>query len=189
MCGADISLTPAFQSEVGSPPRVRSRRERAARQRRFRGITSACAEQTGRLQFAQMSPSGSPPRVRSRLTAWLELADMLRITSACAEQTVCSFTIASNNRDHLRVCGADSPNPLFSCGRAGSPPRVRSRQVSCIVMQHDLGITSACAEQTLGVRPRRVSWWDHLRVCGADGTRPLPNVIRHGSPPRVRSRR
>ena len=72
---------------------------------------------------------------------------------------------------------------------AGSPPRVRSRQVGAIGSAIHRGITSACAEQTstrpAGTGPPK----DHLRVCGADSRAVLSMLGTAGSPPRVRSRR
>ena len=72
---------------------------------------------------------------------------------------------------------------------AGSPPRVRSRQVGAIGSAIHRGITSACAEQTstrpAGTGPPK----DHLRVCGADDALALDVGAEPGSPPRVRSRR
>ena len=46
MCGADPSLLALMASEMGSPPRVRSRQDWAAEQTVTVRITSACAEQT-----------------------------------------------------------------------------------------------------------------------------------------------
>ena len=52
----------------------------------------------------------------------------------------------------------------------------------------NVGIISACAEQTLIVTPKYHTNWDHLRVCGADLIyQPHPNNGL-GSSPRVRSR-
>ena len=52
--------------------------------------------------------SGSPPRVRSRPGHVHDPPKRGRITSACAEQTAQSSERNAANRDHLRVCGADS---------------------------------------------------------------------------------
>ena len=51
---------------------------------------------------------GSPPRVRSRLNKDDNNALRAGITSACAEQTTNDEMWKRLNRDHLRVCGADS---------------------------------------------------------------------------------
>ena len=89
VCGADDFIPDQYKAQVGSPPRVRSRRRAWSASPRSRGITSACAEQTWRYQpiarycwdhlrvcgaDAPMLPllrhrMGSPPRVRSRLSS------------------------------------------------------------------------------------------------------------------------
>ena len=47
VCGADMSMGLTVSMTAGSPPRVRSRPRLVNRYRGSRGITSACAEQTG----------------------------------------------------------------------------------------------------------------------------------------------
>ena len=91
----------------GSPPRVRSRHVHVRVGFGWRGITSACAEQTstrkpytratrdhlrvcgadGSLLFLSIGGEGSPPRVRSRLGLFRFGNLESGITSACAEQT------------------------------------------------------------------------------------------------------
>ncbi len=172
------------------------------------GITSACAEQTGRharspsaewdhlrvcgadaLPFTVTSiMSGSPPRVRSRLPHPHRRQARRGITSACAEQTTARRRLSVRRWDHLRVCGADGVFALGIPALTGSPPRVRSRRGAVRGSGVGCGITSACAEQTL--TPADSTWRDrdHLRVCGADPTAVATRITRWGSPPRVRSR-
>ena len=86
------------------------------------------------------------------------------------------------------MCGADTARNRVSQAWKGSPPRVRSRHEPGRARQLAIGITSACAEQTVpGSCVSRICR-DHLRVCGADGTMSVTQAARHGSPPRVRSR-
>ena len=90
--------------------------------------------------------------------------------------------------DHLRVCGADTSAACSACTCRGSPPRVRSRRLGACGRVDVVGITSACAEQTISLLLVRLDAGDHLRVCGADGNC-WPHTRAHwGSPPRVRSR-
>ena len=92
--------------------------------------------------------AGSPPRVRSRPgRAAAEIAPP-GITSACAEQTGESGAAQTLGRDHLGVCGADTPPPSVPPAIRGSPPRVRSRRPHLLEQVALPGITSACAEQT-----------------------------------------
>ena len=73
------------------------------------------------------------------------------ITSACAEQTRHGRKSNAPNKDHLRVCGADTPVVSILAAGVGSPPRVRSRH-GCLTNSFSIpGITSACAEQTVGL--------------------------------------
>ena len=188
MCGADNRPVLPITCTVGSPPRVRSRLTPNAGGDADGGITSACAEQTcaassssdrsgdhlrvcgADLIASEMfsRSSGSPPRVRSRPRFVVKAIQGIGITSACAEQTCGADGWVRCFRDHLRVCGADIFLNCTAWDSEGSPPRVRSRRTRALRPRPPTGITSACAEQTLGVRTRRVWWWDHLRVCGAD---------------------
>ena len=47
VCGADLGSSHSASAPAGSPPRVRSRLVVLLGKLRVRGITSACAEQTG----------------------------------------------------------------------------------------------------------------------------------------------
>ena len=192
----------------GSPPRVRSRRPAVGAAGEVDGITSACAEQTSSRRSGSCTrgdhlrvcgadenirraldwDTGSPPRVRSRLVppaAW-----NLRpgITSACAEQTRTCSCGSGSGRDHLRVCGADIIADRVIVVDDGSPPRVRSRHDVVHENVHEVGITSACAEQTSLSSSSSLSCGDHLRVCGADHAAADTVTSLVGSPPRVRSR-
>ena len=194
--------TKLYQSCHASRPRS------CRRSHRRRGITSACAEQThefindstakwdhlrvcgadGKVQDNATRDAGSPPRVRSRPTRRLGIAGRMGITSACAEQTLTSSTCPLTPWDHLRVCGADVPRCAMYQPTRGSPPRVRSRLLLAFDDLGDVGITSACAEQTRTPRPRTCPAGDYLRVCGADEVGVGAAFAFAGSPPRVRSR-
>ena len=188
VCGADMVAISLGVTVRGSPPRVRSRRRSHRLCERWPGITSACAEQTTgiscpcrvdrdhlrvcgadcRSAWRRPCPNGSPPRVRSRPARPRQHPRRRRITSACAEQTSTSRTRWTPSRDHLRVCGADTPAFVRAAIDRGSPPRVRSRPLSCWASMDTVGITSACAEQTSVETGPLDARRDHLRVCGAD---------------------
>ena len=94
---------------------------------------------------------GSPPRVRSRQSKRGYPQHGVGITSACAEQTRYEQGPERSRGDHLRVCGADTPVVSILAAGVGSPPRVRSRH-GCLTNSFSItGITSACAEQTVGL--------------------------------------
>ena len=131
---------------------------------------------------------GSPPRVRSRLAAVGWLSCFGGITSACAEQTTDQIRVNGLGEDHLRVCGADLLENSNVFASLGSPPRVRSRRQPSGGRASPVGITSACAEQTLRTVATVDAGTDHLRVCGADVFGHPDYTFHPGSPPRVRSR-
>ena len=138
--------------------------------------------------MSRMAWRGSPPRVRSRPCRTVRTAGSRGITSACAEQTAEWAWGTWLDKDHLRVCGADEPEPGTEICLGGSPPRVRSRLMSGLVENIGGGITSACAEQTVMTALPQLKSGDHLRVCGADRTAGIHRTWLWGSPPRVRSR-
>ncbi len=191
-----------------SPPRVRSRPDLGASPSAWQGIISACAEQTG-----NPTTGGSPE------------GDHLRVCGA----DLISAEAEVDGIGHLRVCGADIASLDERARRRGSSPRVRSRpraagtptrrsgidlrvcgaDTSCYnAAEVDLGVISACAEQTSGIEPspswtpddlrvcgadssmgfRSLRCVGHLRVCGADRSVTSPTSRRGGSSPRVRSR-
>ena len=132
---------------------------------------------------------GSPPRVRSRHDRVRGQIVHVGIASACAEQTSMPWMPSRVTRDHHLDCGAEGWRHLCQVRARGSPPRVRSRP-RCRGCRRGLrGITSACAEQTVGVIFVQSVLGDHLRVCGADRSTNDSQDNRTGSPPRVRSRR
>ena len=147
MCGADPRCSAKASFDVGSSPRVRSRRREHRRLRCPDGIISACAEQTmavlcttaccrdhlrvcgadRTMSTVPLSLAGSSPRVRSRLAPGRPNTAGGRIISACAEQTDLVIVRHLPDWDHLRVCGADSIGGDLGQSVHGSSPRVRSR--------------------------------------------------------------
>ena len=168
MCGADVAVEQDSHHGAGSSPRVRSRPYSPPLQARTARIISACAEQTppgsGRgyaawdhlrvcgadhqCQLAALTVAGSSPRVRSRPRVAALDFHARGIISACAEQTSRPRATRCPNRDHLRVCGADDPGMYPDGSTAGSSPRVRSRPRIAGHAVDQIGIISACAEQT-----------------------------------------
>ena len=168
MCGADALFASLLVVTLGSSPRVRSRPSESSPKHRFRGIISACAEQTAPYQPSRKCPrdhlrvcgadaqasrplsgsQGSSPRVRSRHSEVAGGQVPVGIISACAEQTTLPVWLANSVKDHLRVCGADVLQFFFDLFAKGSSPRVRSRLPGFQNAGRQTGIISACAEQT-----------------------------------------
>ena len=131
---------------------------------------------------------GSSPRVRSRRSTRPGRRCDRGIISACAEQTIGVDLNANIWTDHLRVCGADRFIGSNRYRMVGSSPRVRSRLDDVGIKLSTFGIISACAEQTGTPTAAPTPRWDHLRVCGADQTKVIAELLGSGSSPRVRSR-
>ena len=113
---------------MGSSPRVRSGPRQGMHSVPQGGIISACAERTpavprptstcwdhlrvcgadSLIDAGEDAAAGSSPRVRSGLHAKVISLSKPGIISACAERTISSSFASPMNRDHLRVCGADS---------------------------------------------------------------------------------
>ena len=168
VCGADRTCRLVLRQVLGSSPRVRSRRPLHPQHHAEHGIISACAEQTPTSRRVSGStwdhlrvcgadsPTlahafgnlGSSPRVRSRRHVDYQRRDGHGIISACAEQTSPDSSAPCRPGDHLRVCGADTPKQQLRPLTEGSSPRVRSRLWPERGRGEDIGIISACAEQT-----------------------------------------
>ena len=208
MCGADSVYRSPLMSTVGSSPRVRSRLDVCNTADGIHGIISACAEQTTPISSRSVAATdhlrvcgadvlfpcgwptkGSSPRVRCRRVLGRFQTLPHGIISACAEQTGAITVYHGVIRDHLRVCGADPQRQARRSMKAGSSPRVRSRQQVAHAPRNPRRIISACAEQTIPWMALMTNRGDHLRVCGADSMASLWHSGTVGSSPRVRSRR
>ena len=86
------------------------------------------------------------------------------------------------------MCGEKSPLRAATAPRPGSPPRVRGKAVSDIVVTYEPGITPACAGKSLKSPAAMPSFRDHPRVCGEKYSMKTPESIAAGSPPRVRGK-
>ena len=126
--------------------------------------------------------------MRSRHVLVIAGVELAGIISACAEQTEWCWVAILVDMDHLRVCGADWDAIADYITSVGSSPRVRSRHGVRRFGDFEVGIISACAEQTRTLSDAAPWDRDHLRVCGADTIRDVDLDRRRGSSPRVRSR-
>ena len=122
-------------------------------------LTCVCQSQTNqdhprvcgkdnKTRFIINHQSGSPPRVRERLCLLPFFCGSRRITPACAGKTCKIFYRNFAIQDHPRVCGKDNLVVVVCYFAAGSPPRVRERQLPCAPNSRHCGITPACAGKT-----------------------------------------
>ena len=169
VCGEQLYSRFANITGIGSPPRVRGTEAVLHGSESIRGITPACAgnrfgdhavkqscQDHPRVCGEQLDEdvenvkiTGSPPRVRGTVEWYFSLPNCQGITPACAGNSLRSARSSQAEWDHPRVCGEQSVprNTLNSI--VGSPPRVRGTEnifPFCVV---DIGITPACAGNSL----------------------------------------
>ena len=93
--------------------------------------------------------SGSPPHVRE-IHFELQFRPLLsRITPACAGNTLEFDTKRKEKQDHPRMCGKYLLRLRKVTEQEGSPPHVREIHTSGKIYSPNLGITPACAGNTL----------------------------------------
>ena len=125
MCGENLEKLESVAKYVGSPPRVRGKRNKWNNFSLYTRITPACAGKTlfglQRPRLGEDHPrvcgenrdrwgglheiAGSPPRVRGKLSPETQMNDPQRITPACAGKTSLELLQAFLTEDHPRVCG------------------------------------------------------------------------------------
>ena len=111
---------------------------------------------------------GSPPRMRGKETDSRRQCCSAGITPAYAGKRTLFCLAGRRNRDHPRVCGEKIASWTVCRVSMGSPPRMRGKGTSAVVMRRQLGITPAYAGKS---RTRRC--WTKTTA---------------GSPPRMRGK-
>ena len=150
------------------PPRARRILKVAFYGENESGTTSACAENTLRVQTTRMhdrnylrvrgeyscrgvacvAASELPPRAR-RIPRCLKIIALAAgTTSACAENTIGARSRPPAQRNYLRVRGEYSVSALEGAETAELPPRARRILKDIFSASIDTGTTSACAENT-----------------------------------------
>ena len=111
-----------------------------------------------------------------------------RITPARAGKRSDSQTSAKIEEDHPRACGEKEYAVCLARRNPGSPPRVRGKGHRERHSPAEAGITPARAgkSETPVAIPGAVR--DHPRACGEKPTVNHADVVRWGSPPRVRGK-
>ena len=207
-CGENIARRMSEMHSVGSPPRMRGKREGGNREKPMVGITPAHAGKTF-LQPARISDIGdhpracgenvtrimcslpllgSPPRMRGKLVQWPDDIRDAGITPAHAGKTETGGAVCMRSRDHPRACGENRPQRAQLHARAGSPPRMRGKRKSTLATRFAVRITPAHAGKTPCRRCPASSCWDHPRACGENMSPALISALVSGSPPRMRGK-
>ena len=131
---------------------------------------------------------GSPPRMRGKDGVNDSAQAVTGITPACAGKRDKAGLPFAPVRDHPRVCGEKtSASSLFNTA-AGSPPRVRGKELRVeTCFSHD-GITPAYAGKRVSRSRAKTGEWDHPRVCGEKTPFSENSFTKSGSPPRMRGK-
>ena len=126
--------------------------------------------------------------MRGKLLKELQEWIPVRITPADAGKTVrvCIRRVAI--QDHPRGCGENDSTALKAEADAGSPPRMRGKQICSCVSPPEYRITPADAGKTLPRPTSSATFWDHPRGCGENSMLSFPIFSASGSPPRMRGK-
>ena len=168
------------------PPRARRILKSPTRRCFSSGTTSACAENTLVVWLPKwicgnylrvrgeyhLMPDGFPkveelpPRARRIPLTRDNARSILGTTSACAENTWWRCRGGGALGNYLRVRGEYASLPNDPTERLELPPRARRIQAMMWSQVRISGTTSACAENTAGLRWGFASRWNYLRVRG-----------------------
>ena len=130
--------------------------------------------------------AGSPPRVRGTVLRRNPGNPDQGITPACAGNSGRRPGPGRHYLDHPRVCGEQAFGSVDISPRLGSPPRVRGTVTFEEAATMPLGITPACAGNSLAYTQSLCPLRDHPRVCGEQTDEKFTGTVWEGSPPRVR---
>ena len=200
----DMSCNP--QVVMGSPPLARGIPPRLQKLRINKGITPACAGNTGCLLSPQsyrrdhprlrgeyantnvsmMGETGSPPLARG-IPKTGDAVDLKQgITPACAGNTVELNIIDSLSKDHPRLRGEYDSQYFKAKPKPGSPPLARGILTVIGVPPYAARITPACAGNTSVTWTLYTRYQDHPRLRGEYLHYILFLQIYTGSPPLAR---
>ena len=184
VCGEKYTCPLMSLSSGGSPPRMRGKGLGISMSDYSDGITPAyagkrmlvgecpkplwdhprvCGEK-GCCKFSSRNHSGSPPRVRGKDEQVPQFGIGHGITPACAGKSVIRISDGCLRRDHPRVCGEKTQNPIGGQFQQGSPPAYAGKSM---MLHHSIPDTAAHdGRQVLrGLRRHLKCDWDgHLRL-------------------------
>ena len=208
VCGEKLRNSAFFIRELGSPPRMRGKVLFTTIFCAFRGITPAYAGKSAteitrnyakkdhpRVCGEKVSPAvaaqfwkGSPPRMRGKVRKCRPSPAPRGITPAYAGKSGWPSFGPPPHQDHPRVCGEKCvcfwSLPLM----LGSPPRMRGKALSGLLITGQGGITPAYAGKRRAPQGGGAQPWDHPRVCGEKGVVCADVMTPEGSPPRMRGK-
>ena len=146
-----------------------------------------CGENPVLHDFRAVS-TGSPPRMRGKPAGSSPLVFRHGITPADAGKTGACCRYRTAKQDHPRGCGENCPyfEPVW--GDKGSPPRMRGKPARMLLRLLMEGITPADAGKTNIVRYSVHGHEDHPRGCGENTRIRFAQLVKLGSPPRMRGK-
>ena len=169
VCGENTPRDYGQKIQIGSPPRMRGKREDVSNLRKETGITPAYAGKT--CQILQRGglrtdhprvcgenlwiprkaagQAGSPPRMRGKRCRPLRPRIYRRITPAYAGKTLAKGNTYQPLQDHPRVCGENEDLVLTQRRIGGSPPRMRGKLQPSAATVQPARITPAYAGKTI----------------------------------------
>ena len=206
MCGEHPWSMLRTCAVAGSSPHVRGARRSPTCRKCPPGIIPACAGSTvgwvpcqvwcrdhprmcGEHRLAVLcvsAPSGSSPHVRGARLHPGAVSAASGIIPACAGSTEDVANVASNVRDHPRMCGEHTSGLTNSRPVTGSSPHVRGAQQGGRLNRSRNGIIPACAGSTISYAILRFDSWDHPRMCGEHLNVNVLVFKMRGSSPHVR---
>ena len=129
---------------------------------------------------------GSPPLARGTVLHANCNRFVLGITPACAGNSFCDMGRRLKNQDHPRLRG-EQGIPLISCfHNLGSPPLARGTVFGVAHVPKTVGITPACAGNSIFGRKARPRPRDHPRLRGEQLNAESKKLQEQGSPPLAR---
>ena len=206
MRGEYTAYIPITHRQRGSPPLARGIHRSVHIPVLLSGITPACAGNTieemrrerlwrdhPRLRGEYSVPGilmhwkqGSPPLARGILCITFCLADGAGITPACAGNTLTLPAGRNCPRDHPRLRGEYPTAVYYTPSMRGSPPLARGIRKLDMLDDFVIGITPACAGNTIGVIADRDACGDHPRLRGEYRLDRRHMITILGSPPLAR---
>ena len=155
------------------------------------GITSVwdhprvCGEHSKNM-LDECEERGSSPRMRGTPLVVPVRGLPRGIIPAYAGNTHAWTSLATNSRDHPRVCGEHDTLERHGGFRPGSSPRMRGTLRPVASCTPSARIIPAYAGNTSNCSLNPATNWDHPRVCGEHELQSLNTAQQSGSSPRMR---
>ena len=131
----------------------------------FRDHPRLCGEKA-LLQEKNVRKSGSPPPMRGKGWQLHSRLPEQRITPAYAGKSPHTAARQRTCRDHPRLCGEKRSTTTTPCPLPGSPPPMRGKAKSYVLLGAIIRITPAYAGKSFTLFQIHEICKDHPRLCG-----------------------